>query len=142
MIAIEPIYEAAGQVQTLKRLIMSISGLNLALNIYLIPFAGYYGAAAATMISMFTYFLFFGTTFPRALRFKKTPFISAGAGIYLIFVFLRKLNAGIGINVFLIPITGFLLFWLIGFFDIHEESIDPSINDKTDLKGGFWNGEC
>ena len=125
MIAIEPIYEAIGQVQTLKRLIMRISAFNLGLNIYLVPFAGYYGAAAATMISMFTYFLFFGTTFPKAFRLKKATFVSAGAGIYLIHGFLHRLNAGFGIDIFLIPITGFLLFWLIGFFDVHKEPIGP-----------------
>jgi hypothetical protein len=37
---------------------------------------------------------------------------------------------------------GFLLFWLIGFFDVHEEPIGPLINNKTLLKGGFGNGEC
>lgn len=137
MIAIEPIYEAVGQVQTLKRLIMRVSALNLSLNIYLVPFAGYYGAAAATMISMFSYFLFFGTTFPKAFRFKKASFVSAGAGIYLIHVFLHRLNAGFGIDVFLIPIIGFLLFWLIGFFDVSEEPIGPSINNKTLLKRRF-----
>ncbi len=142
MIAIEPIYEAVGQVQTLKKLIMGVSALNLGLNIYLVPFAGYYGAAAATMISMFTYFLFFGATFPKTFRFKKTTLVSAGAGIYLIHVFLQRLNAGFGIDVFLIPITGFLLFWLIGFFDVRKEPIDSSINNETALKGGFRNGEC
>ena len=52
------------------------------------------------------------------------------------------MNAGFGIDVYLIPITGFLLFWLIDFFDVREESIGPSINNKTLLKGGFGNGKC
>jgi len=142
MIAIEPIYEALDQVRTLKRLVMGVSALNLCLNIYLIPFTGYYGAAAATMISMFTYFLFFGTTFPKILRLRKSSFFSAGVGIYLIHVFLHRLNTGFIIDVFLIPITCFLLFWFIGFFDVYEEPIEPSINDKTLFKGGIQNGEC
>jgi O-antigen/teichoic acid export membrane protein len=121
---------------------MYISALNLGLNMYLVPFAEFYGAAGATMISMFTYFLFFGTTFPKVLRFKNATFVSAGAGIYLIHVFLRSMNTGLGTDVLLIPIVGFLLFWLIGFIDVSEEQIDPSIHNKALLKGGFANGEC
>jgi hypothetical protein len=76
------------------------------------------------------------------MRFKKATFVSAGAGIYLVHVFFRSLNIGLGIDVFLIPIVGFLLFCLIGFFDVSEEQIEPSIDNKALLKGGFGNGEC
>jgi hypothetical protein len=93
-------------------------------------------------ITVLVEYLFFGTTFPKILRFKKATFVSSGAGIYLLHVFLRLLNTGLGIDVLLIPIVGFLLFWLIGFFDVSEEQIEPSIDNKALLKGGLGDGEC
>lgn len=55
----EAVYEANEQIYSLKKLAMSIAISNILLNLYLVPFAGIFGAACATMISMIAYFIAF-----------------------------------------------------------------------------------
>lgn len=55
----EAVYEAHEEISVLKKLAVSIAILNVVLNLYLVPFAGIFGSACATTISMFAYFMAF-----------------------------------------------------------------------------------
>ncbi len=122
--AAEPLYEALEQVAAFRRLIMTVFVANLVLNLYLIPFAGYFGAAAATMISMTLYFLLFGTQLATLFRPAKRQYLAAGAGVYVVFVVMRTLQSELAIGVWLLPVLLGLVFYGTGFFHGEPQVMD------------------
>ena len=128
----EAVYEAGEQVAVLKKLAVIIAIINIVLNFYLVPFAGGFGAAAATLISMLTYFLIFDLYLDKDHKIKKIPYVLAGAGVYLIYMLMRMLNLGLLADLFLSPVILFALFYGMGFFNIAENA-----QPQTMLRSGF-----
>jgi O-antigen/teichoic acid export membrane protein len=122
----EAVYEAREQVSILRKLAVGIAILNIVLNVYLVPFAGIFGAASATMISMLAYFLAFDVFLDKFHKIKKWTYLLAGAGVYLIYMLMRALNFGLMFDAVLIPIILFGLLLSIGFF-----MVDENVFDKT-----------
>jgi len=120
----EAVYEANEQISSLKKLAMSIAIANILLNFYLVPFAGIYGAACATLISMIAYFIAFDVFLDKSHKIKKWSYLSAAAGVYLICMLMRMLNFGLISNVILTQIILFLVFFGIGFFNPPEADKD------------------
>jgi len=116
----EPIFEANDQVSDLKKIIFIITTVNTALNIYLIPFAGVFGAAAATMISMLVYFIVFDLYLAGSQRIRKTSYLFAGAGVYLLYMLMRALDFSFMIGLLLIPASLFVMLLAMGFFHLEE----------------------
>ena len=87
----EPIYEALGQADELKRLTLVTAGFNLLLCLYLVPAAGSHGAAAATMTTMLIHFFLFGRHLPKGHDIPKSTFLSAGLALYLVYTLLEAL---------------------------------------------------
>jgi O-antigen/teichoic acid export membrane protein len=112
----EPLYEAQGRVKSLQKLILIVSFINLVLNFYLVPFAGFFGAATATTISMLFYFCLFGRHLDKIFRIEKILYLLAGAEIYLVYMIFHKLNFGFLITFWLMPIVLFILFSLVNLF--------------------------
>jgi O-antigen/teichoic acid export membrane protein len=121
--ASEPIYEAKGHVDSLRKIVLSVSIINVALNFYLVPFAGFFGAATATMISMLFYFFLFARNLPKRYIVSKTSYLLAGGVVYLTYVFMKELNAGPAITVWLVPVMLFLLFLFVDFFSFEDKSL-------------------
>ncbi|HBD06952.1 MAG TPA: hypothetical protein DCZ69_01705 [Syntrophobacteraceae bacterium] len=123
----EPLYEALEQIAAFRRLILTVFAVNVFLNVYLIPFAGYFGAATATMVSMTVYFLLFGTSLDNRFRPAKLQYLSAGAAVYVVFVVIRSVQSGLSGGVWLLPVMLCLAFYAIGFFDSDPRvSLEPS----------------
>jgi O-antigen/teichoic acid export membrane protein len=121
----EPLYEALGQVTDLRNLTMITSGINLALTAYLVPFAGVYGAAVATMATMLVYFALFGRTLAIPLQIDKPTYVVAGLAAYLVFTVLDWWAPGVAADCGLAPILLGVLFYLTGLFGVENSERAP-----------------
>jgi O-antigen/teichoic acid export membrane protein len=117
----EPVYEAEGKVALLQKTVIIIAFLNLMLNFFFIPFAGFFGAAFATAGSMFVYFILFGRHLNPILAINKRKHLVAGMAVYLTFMLFKKLDFGFMIAFFLVPAFLFMLFVGIDFFSYKSE---------------------
>ena len=136
----EAVYEAGEQINILRKLAMVIAVINIVLNIYLVPFAGSFGAASATLISMLAYFLLFDLYLDKAHKIKKLPYLLAGASVYLIYMLMRSLNFGLLPDLLLCPIILFFLFYLMGFFKIEENLQTITTHQQNLIEGGLNHG--
>lgn len=136
----EAVYEAGEQIVVLRKLAVIIAGVNIVLNFYLVPFAGGFGAAAATLVSMLAYFLVFDLYLDKAHKIKKLPFLLAGAGVYFIFVLLRSANFGLLPDLLLCPIILFLFFYFMGYFKVEENLQTISTTQQNLIEGGLNHG--
>lgn len=113
---IEPIYGAVGRVEGLRSIVITVMVINIALNMYLIPYSGYYGAASATTITLFVYFLLFGRRLEQIFPDFSFPVIVAGASAYLVYRLFSVLDSGFVLNLFAVPVVLLIMFWLAGYF--------------------------
>lgn len=120
VIASEPLYEALGEMGALRKLMMTVFSVNFCLNVYLIPVAGLFGAALATMISMLLYFLLFGMHMAKSYRLEKGLYLPAGAAVYVSYGVMQHIDAGGFATIVLLVSLLSLLFYGIGFFDEAE----------------------
>jgi O-antigen/teichoic acid export membrane protein len=116
----EPVYEACGRLDLLQKLVLTASGVNLALNLYLVPFAGPHGAAFATTGSMLTYFLIFGRGLGQTCSIRKTNFILAAGISYLTYELFHWLDLSFAVSIWFVPAALFALLTLVGFFDFED----------------------
>jgi O-antigen/teichoic acid export membrane protein len=114
----EPLYEALGRMPLLRRLTMIASGINLVLTAYLVPFAGFYGAAVATMLTMQAYFGLFGRNLPPLLGLPKGTYLIGGLTVYLAFTLLNACDLGVMAIYSLAPLVVSVLFYAIGLFGV------------------------
>ncbi len=136
----EAVYEAGEKIAVLKKLAVIIAVINIVLNFYLVPFSGGFGAASATLISMLAYFFIFDLYLDKSHKIEKAPYLLAGAGLYLVYMLLHRLNLGLLPDLFLSPLIVFVLFYLMGFFNIAENR-EPQTKHKANLiEGGPNNG--
>ncbi len=120
----EPVYEAVDRAGALQRIVILITALNIILNFYAIPFAGYYGAAFSTAATLLIYFFVFDWYLEPIHKTGRRIYIIAGAAIYLLYRFFHFVDITIGIGFWLIPAALFLVMVLIGFFDINDRKTD------------------
>ena len=114
----DSLYEAVGQVAHLRRLTMITSGVNVVLTFYLVPVAGFYGAAIATMLTMLLYFFLFGRDLKPPILIEKTTYMVAGLAVYLVYAMFEGWDMGVAASAWLAPVLLWLLFYLIGMFGV------------------------
>ncbi len=117
----DPVYEAEKRAGILQRHVLTVTLINLGLNCYLVPFAGLMGAAFATMLSMMAYFLIFGRGTSLRHLLDKPVFLLAGAAVYLTYVIVRALDAGLMITVWLVPALLFIFLFVMDFFNFDKK---------------------
>ena len=122
----DSLYEADGKIAILQKNIIWISILNLILNCFCIPFAGYYGAAFATSASMFVYFLLFAQNLSSPFGIHKLKYLCAGCAVYLTYILFKELSLSFVLSFFLVPAFLFILFLTIGIFDFHTDKMEFS----------------
>lgn len=118
--ALGAVYEVSGRVTQLKRLVLSIGALNLLTNIYLVPYAGPAGAAAATSISLAVYFACFGSGLSPMQGHSKPTFFLATAGLYPVFVLMRSWDIFALGTFFFSFIAVLVLFYVLYFFEFGQ----------------------
>jgi len=128
-VVFETALSASNQTDDLKYVVILIFILNLCLNFYLVPYAGFHGSATATMISMCAYFMLILKTINLGI-FRQIGFtyISAGAFLFIIY----KLLEMVSFPVFIEPFIVLIFYYLSGVFDTQsnpEINRHPNIND-------------
>jgi O-antigen/teichoic acid export membrane protein len=112
----EPLYEAVGQPLHLKRLTLVVTGVNLVLTFYLVPAAGLWGAACATMLTMLVDLILFGRELPRICRVDKAVLVVSALSLYLFYMLFKgRLWGGL-----LSPVALFALFYLTGLYGVRH----------------------
>jgi len=115
---IEPVYEALQRAEDLKRFTLTVVGVNFVLTLYLVPVAGIFGAAAATMLTMLAHFFLFGRRLALRLTPGKIIFLCAGVAMYLIYSLFSNLAWHPAVYFWLAPLLLFLAFYGCGLFGI------------------------
>lgn len=118
----EPVYEALNRAKDLRRLTLIVAGINLCLTFYLVPAAGHYGAAAATMVTMLCHAGLFGRRLDRLPLLEKPTFMIAGLGLYLVYVLFNWLAWPPAVSILAVPAAIGLLFYACGIFGIQPET--------------------
>lgn len=116
----EPIYEALDRANGLKQLTLATAGINLLLSLYLVPAAGVYGAAAATMATMLVHFLLFGRHLEIGPGLGKSSLMTAGMALYLVYTFLEAAALGPAVTIWLGPMLLVLGFYGCGIFGVKQ----------------------
>jgi len=131
-----PAYELAGKVHLLRDIVMMTLGSNLALNLYMVPYAGIYGAATATSLSLLLYFLLFGKGIEKPLKAFKSPLVIAGLSAYLLYNLLKWMGTGFAFDILLVPAGIMLLYWFSGFFIGLRPIMTDPMAVKININGG------
>lgn len=126
LIILEPVYEAIDRMESFRALALFVAAANLGLNIYLVPYAGITGAAAATSLSMFIYFIGFGREFRADIAPLKKDFWYAGAAVYLVFILSRHSGLGGLARFILLPAVWMAMLKLIAFFNPDNRKMPES----------------
>lgn len=116
----EPIYEALGDIRVYQKLVLLVSFINLFLNAFMIPFAGFIGAAWATTISLFFYFFLFGRRFKSSIRINKKTYLLSSGVIYFLYILFHKFEPGFWISIWMIPLFLFIILSLLNLFNFEE----------------------
>jgi len=117
----EPIYEALNRAHDLKQLTLTTAGINLLLALYLVPAAGVYGAATATMATMLVHFLLFGRRLEIGPGLRKSSLITAGLAFYLVYTLLDGAAMGPAVTIWLGPVLLGLGFYGCGIFGVKQD---------------------
>lgn len=117
----EPIYEALSRAHDLKQLTLTTAGINLFLCLYLVPAAGVYGAAAATMTTMLVHFLLFGRGLEIGPGLRKSSLMTAGLAFYLVYTLLDEAAWGPVVTFWLGPMLLGLGFYGCGIFGVKQD---------------------
>ena len=121
----EPVYEALDRALDLKRLTMTVATINLCLTFYLVPAAGTFGAAAATMLTMVCHAALFGRRLNRVPSLDKSTFIVGGLGLYLLYVTLKWLAWPAAVTILAGPALIGILFYACGIFGVQPDQSRP-----------------
>ena len=122
----EPIYEALEEIRGYQKIVLLVSLINVCLNAFLIPFAGFIGAAWATTISLFFYFFLFGGQLKDRIRINKKTYLLSSGVIYFLYVLFHKLEPDMWISIWMIPLSLFIILSLLNLFNF-EEILAPSV---------------
>lgn len=99
--ALEPVFEALDEAESLKAMTVGLSILNFTLTAILVPMTGIEGAAVATMLTMLAHFFCFHSLLPYHFPLSRATFVAGAMIVYLLFVLFSDL-----------AITSFLKFFL------------------------------
>ncbi len=134
MVVIEPLYEATGRVDTLKRLMLTVFCANLILNLSLVPVSGLFGAACATSFSMMLHCVLLGACLVGPHRLKINTGLAAGCTVFLTYWMMEPLDAGV-LSILLTPVLLGSLFFVTGFLvDGKAAAVQPECRES--LHGG------
>ncbi|MFW2366593.1 MAG: lipopolysaccharide biosynthesis protein [Desulforhopalus sp.] len=117
----ESALEASGNAPFLSQLSTIFISANVLFCFYLIPFAGIFGAAIASLLCLLIYFFTLNTfKITTVCPTKILEFLAAGSTVYLFHSFLKQLNLSLVFFAITVPPLLYLAFYLLNFFDIGD----------------------
>lgn len=136
----EMAFESASQAPFLGKLSYYVTGLNVLLNLYLVPFAGTTGSAISTVISLLCYSCIVISV--KSTPFSRSPlfdYLAGAATLYLIYKIFVWLHLSIFYFIFIIPVLLYFIFYLLSIFDFYGPGKGPPKTEaiKSLPKGEF-----
>ncbi|MDF1535716.1 MAG: hypothetical protein P1S46_04335 [bacterium] len=131
----EPLFIRAGEENELNRIAMKVFILNAFLNFYLIPFAGVFGAAMATTVSLAVYFFLFSRKLGGGKILSIQAYLLAGAIVYCGYHVMSSVRLRAVAVIGVIAVTLPVLFWVVGLYGQGEGPSIPPGRDSGPGRG-------
>jgi O-antigen/teichoic acid export membrane protein len=125
----ETLYEATGKTVNLKRLTIFIASINIILTFFLVPAAGFFGAALATSIAMFFHFLMFQSKIIESYRFNKRLIVLCASAIYLCYIIFQQILG----FAWLSPLLLLMLFYFMGLYGVQHPQTPSSMGESPSV---------
>ena len=121
----ESAMEASGNAPFLSQLSTIFICVNVLFCFYLIPFAGVFGAAIASLVCLLVYFFTLNTFKITTLCSTRIlEFLAAGATVYLFHSLLARLELSLFFFVITVPPLLYMIFYLLNFYDFGDYNTD------------------
>jgi O-antigen/teichoic acid export membrane protein len=117
-VVLEPLFNLGSREQGLNRIALRVILINAFLNFYLIPYAGVFGAAMATTISLVVYFLLFVQGIGGKADIPIRAYLLSGAVVYVAYHLLHAVRITFLLVIPLIAIALPLLFGVVGLYEL------------------------
>ena len=116
-VVLEPLFNVRGREQRLNRIALRVFIINAFLNFYLIPYAGVFGAATATTLSLVIYFFLFVRGIGEMGRIPVTAYLLSGAMIYVAYNVLHTVHIPVFVVLLVIATVMPLMFGMVGLYE-------------------------
>ena len=123
-IVLEPLFNIGGREQGLNRIALRIFLINALLNLYLIPYAGVFGAAIATTGSLIVYFVLFAHGIGGKGEIPIKAYLLSGTLVYVAYHILDSARMPVLLVIPLIAVVLPLLFGVLGLYGQGEKFED------------------
>ncbi|MDF1526816.1 MAG: polysaccharide biosynthesis C-terminal domain-containing protein [bacterium] len=120
-VVLEPLFNIDGRKQGLNRIALKVFLINAFLNFYLIPFAGVFGAAIATTLSLVIYFFLFAHGIGGKGEIPIKAYLLSGTLIYVAYHILDPARMPALLVIPLIAVVMPLLFGVLGLYSQNVE---------------------
>ena len=125
-VVLEPLFNIANREQRLNRIALRVFLINAFLNFYLIPYAGVFGAAAATSLSLMIYFFLFVRGIGSKGDIPMKAYLLSGALVYVAYHVLHEVRMPFLLVIPLIAIVLPLLFWVVGLYGEKQNPVSST----------------
>ena len=116
-IVLEPLFNVSGREQRLNRIALRVFLINAFLNFYLIPYAGVFGAATATSLSLLVYFFLFVRGIGDSGRIPLKAYLLSGAMVYVAYNVLHTVRIPVLLVLLIIAVVLPVMFALVGLYE-------------------------
>ena len=116
-VVMEPLFSLSGREEGLNRIALRVFLINAFLNFYLIPYAGVFGAATATTLSLMIYFFLFVRGIGERGRIPLKAYLLSGGMVYVAYHVLHAVRIPV-LLVLLMAATALpVMFGIVGLFE-------------------------
>lgn len=119
-VVMEPLFNISGREQGLNRIALRVFLINAFLNFYLIPYAGVFGAATATTVSLFIYFILFVRGIGVIGDIPIKAYLLSGAMVYVSYHVLHAVTMPFLLVASIIAVVLPVMFALVGLYSQGE----------------------
>ena len=116
-VVLEPLFNIANREQRLNRIALRVFLINAFLNFYLIPYAGVFGAAVATSLSLMIYFFLFVRGIGSKGDIPMKAYLLSGALVYVAYHILDSVHIPFLLVLLVIATVLPVMFWFLGLYD-------------------------
>jgi O-antigen/teichoic acid export membrane protein len=120
-VVLEPLFNIGSREQGLNRIALRVFVVNAFLNFYLIPYAGVYGAATATTVSLVIYFVLFVREIGSKGDIPMKAYLLSGALVYVAYHILDSVRIPFLLVLLIIVTVLPVMFWILGLYEQNTE---------------------
>jgi O-antigen/teichoic acid export membrane protein len=120
-VVLEPLFNIGNREQRLNRIALRVFLINAFLNVYLIPYAGVFGAAAATSLSLVIYFFLFVRGLGSKGNIPISAYFMSGGLVFVAYHILDSVRIS---YVLIIPLIAIVLPVLFGVLGLYGQNVE------------------